>query len=322
MGPTRHSNVLTEPQRELVGAHLWLVDLHLRKMVSGIDQPGGRRERGDLYQEGCLGLLDAARRYDPAGNIPFAAFALPRIRSAVSRALWDGSAMIRVPRRLRKNDPGAEEARKVPRVVPLEHDPADARRSADVPASAGADRAAHETIGERLRVRFTQAVSRAVEQESRGPARRGDRRRLMERLAAERCLVPREDFQTSLREIARQMGSSIATVVKAEQRLRGRVEEALRDDPQFQRLREAARAHPLGVDAPIDDALHCELSELLERRFMATFHNVPADQRGRMVTRLVESCGRSVGEFIRVLYRSLPREQQDVLLFETRALAG
>jgi RNA polymerase sigma factor (sigma-70 family) len=316
MGQTQHSNGLTEQQRELVHAHLWLVDLHLRRMVPGVARANRRPQRDDLYQAGCMGLIDAVRRYEPDRGMSLPAFALPRIHTAVNRALSSGSTLIRMPRRIAQGDADAGEARKVPRVGPLEHDPADPRARADAGQSTG------ETIGERLHARFTRAVSRAVEQESLGPARRGDRRRLMERLAAERLLVPREDFQTSLREIARQMGSAIATVVKAEQRLRRRVEEAMRDDPQFRRLREAARANPLGGDSPIDDALHGELRELTERQFMATFHGVPADQRGRMVTRLVESCGRRVGDFVRVLYRSLPREQQDVLLFETHAMAG
>lgn len=45
-----------------------------------------RGEADDLFQEGCLGLLDAAKTFDPARGVPFKAYARKRIRWAVSKA--------------------------------------------------------------------------------------------------------------------------------------------------------------------------------------------------------------------------------------------
>ena len=40
----------------------------------------------DLFQEGCIGLVDAARTFDPARGVPFKAYARKRIRWAISKA--------------------------------------------------------------------------------------------------------------------------------------------------------------------------------------------------------------------------------------------
>lgn len=40
-------------------------------------------DREDLFQEGIIGLLDAAKKYDPARQIPFGAYATTRIRGSI-----------------------------------------------------------------------------------------------------------------------------------------------------------------------------------------------------------------------------------------------
>jgi RNA polymerase sigma factor (sigma-70 family) len=40
----------------------------------------------DLFQEGCIGLVDAARTFDPSRGVPFKAYARKRIRWAISKA--------------------------------------------------------------------------------------------------------------------------------------------------------------------------------------------------------------------------------------------
>lgn len=307
--------VLSDQQRALVQQHLWLVDLHLRKKVPGLNKPLAGRSRDDLYQEGCLGLIEAVRRYDPEQGIPFVAFALPRIHTAVSRALWRGSSLVAVPRRLHLGR-GPESRQEFAQVVPLDREPP-GRVESPEPGRPGSPPA--ETLGRRLRRKIERAVRSAVEQESRVKSRRGDRRRLLEELAEHRLLVPHEDQRTPLREIARRTGSSIARVVQCDQRLRERIEQALAGDLEIQRLRGEARSHPLGMDAPVDAALQMELRELTERRFMDAFKCAAPQQRSRLLTRLVECCGRTVWEFVNVLYASLPREQQEVLLSESRA---
>ena len=57
----------------------------------------------DLFQEGCIGLVDAARTFDPARGVPFKAYARKRIRWAISKAErvrqdeWRGGKGTEVP---------------------------------------------------------------------------------------------------------------------------------------------------------------------------------------------------------------------------------
>lgn len=73
---------------ELIREHLGLVKkvaLHIAGALGG-DVP-----KDDLLQAGMMGLLDAASKYEPGRNIPFAQYARIRIRGAVIDELrhWD-----------------------------------------------------------------------------------------------------------------------------------------------------------------------------------------------------------------------------------------
>jgi len=92
---------LTDVQRELVREHLGLVGVHLRRYGGDLATPRDDRERDDLFQEGCLGLMRAAADFDASRGIPFAAFAFPRIHNAVSRAMATKFSMVQVPWRSR-----------------------------------------------------------------------------------------------------------------------------------------------------------------------------------------------------------------------------
>ena len=63
-----------------VMAHVGMVKriaLHL------LDRIGGDAELDELIQNGMVGLLEAAQRYDESEGVPFEAFALPRIRGSM-----------------------------------------------------------------------------------------------------------------------------------------------------------------------------------------------------------------------------------------------
>jgi RNA polymerase sigma factor for flagellar operon FliA len=82
---------------ELVEDHLWLVDR--------IATQAARRfpryvDRGDLWSAGVLGLVEAARRYDPTYNVPFAAYASARVRGEMLESVRAGDI---APRRLRRS---------------------------------------------------------------------------------------------------------------------------------------------------------------------------------------------------------------------------
>jgi RNA polymerase sigma factor (sigma-70 family) len=51
----------------------------------------------DLIGEGCLGLMEAAARYDPLRGTRFVTYAAAWVRKAILRALSEGSRAIRIP---------------------------------------------------------------------------------------------------------------------------------------------------------------------------------------------------------------------------------
>ena len=83
------------------GALRRLVEANLRFVVSY-----AKRYRGlgvpflDLIHEGNLGLMEAARRFDPARNVKFISYAVWWIRQALLHVLSDQSRIISVPPKL------------------------------------------------------------------------------------------------------------------------------------------------------------------------------------------------------------------------------
>ena len=61
---------------------------------------GRGRELADLKQVAYMGLIKAVRRFDPAVNPHFPAFAVPTIHGEIKRYLRDHSWVVRPPRRL------------------------------------------------------------------------------------------------------------------------------------------------------------------------------------------------------------------------------
>lgn len=75
-----------------------LVQANLRLVVSVAKEYAGRGVPVlDLIQEGCIGLLAAAKKYDYTRECRFATYATLWIRQGITRYLENQSAMIRVP---------------------------------------------------------------------------------------------------------------------------------------------------------------------------------------------------------------------------------
>lgn len=85
--PRRHA------EEAIVLRHLDLVDVLVRRLA------GGYRDQGDLRQVGCIGLVNAVRRFDPVRGDNFVAFAVPTISGEIKRYLRDHGWFIRPPRR-------------------------------------------------------------------------------------------------------------------------------------------------------------------------------------------------------------------------------
>ena len=74
-------------REQLAAAHQRLIGSIVRRfLISG-------REREDLYQVGCIGLLKAIDRFDPAYGVCFSTYAVPLIMGEIRRYLRDDSAL-------------------------------------------------------------------------------------------------------------------------------------------------------------------------------------------------------------------------------------
>lgn len=82
-----------DPAVDLVSKHLPLARALARRYA-------GRGEAlDDLVQVGSVGLVAAARRFEPARGVPFAAYAAATVEGELRRHLRDRVSTIRVPRR-------------------------------------------------------------------------------------------------------------------------------------------------------------------------------------------------------------------------------
>jgi RNA polymerase sigma factor for flagellar operon FliA len=91
---------------ERFNQHLTLVDIVARQVKRG---SGVHAEFSDLQSFARSGLLNAARRYDPARGVPFAAYARLRMRGAVIDGL---RATASLPRRVHERLRGLEAAQR------------------------------------------------------------------------------------------------------------------------------------------------------------------------------------------------------------------
>ncbi|GAA1842214.1 sigma-70 family RNA polymerase sigma factor [Agromyces salentinus] len=80
----------------IVLRHLDLVDGLVRRLASGY------RDQSDLRQVGCIGLLNAVRRFDRDRGDNFISFAVPTISGEIKRYLRDNGWFIRPPRRMQE----------------------------------------------------------------------------------------------------------------------------------------------------------------------------------------------------------------------------
>ncbi len=294
-----------------------LVGLHIRRCVRNTAVGKSDRDYDDLFQEGCIGLIQSARKFDPQAGIPFAAFALPRIHTAVSAALLRDESLIRVPRkRKRRNEPGeggsamvaVAPVREKPKVYSLDVDP----RLGEMNDPGESDES--RTIGDRLREKYEQAVEVATRIVTRRKATRNDRGELIERIIQQRLLVPEEDAKTALRQIARDTNSSYSRVLQCERRIQTAMRRALTGDLEFRQLQESARRSEVGANQQIDRELEKRLREDAAESCWRRLTSLKRPARKRFIRSMGSGADKHTRESFRKMFIALPRSESDELL--------
>jgi len=99
-----HEKGDTAARQRLVELYLPLVESFMRRYARGTD------DYDDLYQVGCIGLINAIDRFDVSRGDELAAFAVPNIAGEIRRYLRDRGGSIRLPRRVIELRSGAVQA--------------------------------------------------------------------------------------------------------------------------------------------------------------------------------------------------------------------
>ena len=216
-------------QRKLVLENMDLLEPVMRRVVC---EPVSHRnrEREDLVQEGYLGLIRAAQKFDARHGIAFRAYAIHRIQHAVVRALYERFSTVRVPfgtvGRRRVRGERSHDPRQVPQVHSL-GDKFLARPDGDChdPKNLSGDSCSG----------VVEVIRRVHRQAQQSNGRRGDRADLVDQLIRTRLLVPDGDLKKSLHKIAEETDSSYGRVTSCEKTLLKRIRKELLTDPRFQR---------------------------------------------------------------------------------------
>lgn len=308
---------LTDRQQRLVEANIGLVHVHLSRFVDVRQPPTRSREADDLYQEGLLGLMRAAATFDPDRHGAFAAFALPRIHSAVSQALYEQFSTVRVPAKVQRQaararsttEPGEMNQPGRPPTVRALGEYQDQLVARGSGLSVSGDTANGATVGQRLRDVYIAALRAAAAAWLPTQRTRADRQELVERLINDRLLIPEPEHRTTLRQIARDLGSSTSYVRDCEQALLQQIGCVLDTDPEARALQQTARRSEHGYATPIDEALQIRLQRVMHEAFLQRFARLDEVQQGAILIHLVRDAGEDPGEITAEMLTRLSDEQ-------------
>jgi len=336
---------LTETEQKTVEENLGLINVHIRRFVAVPRSPNRQREYDDLYQEGCLALMQAAQTHDPDRHGPFAAYAIPRIHHAISMALYERFSTVRVPaksvkraRERQRNRSGADRHHPEPALVDthsLPDESLDACVSAQArhrprTAAQGAGRPwrkERSTIRSRLRGKYEAAVREAARRLSATGRGREDRAALIQRFVEDRLLIPEPDAQTSKRQLARDFDCSIGRIQSCEDALMNAIRGLLTADDEFQALVRLARQEDEGMDAALDERAGARLERASLDGFARRFVRLTSDDQAVVLRELVCQTMGSLSGFARRLFgqldvRSRARFLGSVLAGEVRPGEG
>jgi len=285
--------------------------------VPGISTRRSDRQWDDLFQEGCLGLIRAAVLFRPERGIPFAAFAFPRIHTAVRRLLLarcDSAVRSQVAGD-RAEDEESPWSRNDPRRRSrMRNRTPDAERSLpDRRRRASQEDCRRATIGDRLREKYERAVRRASEEVLSRASIRGDRDQLVRLLVEGRFLVPHDDEKKSYRSIAGETRSSYARVAQCDRNLSDGIRRTLSVDPEFVELKRVARSDPRGTETPVDVGFDQYLARLGAMGFVDRFRQADAARRAVCLGQLLEAGGDAVERLIASEVERLPESARERL---------
>ncbi|MCP4593397.1 MAG: hypothetical protein GY842_21890 [bacterium] len=328
---------MSPDQRERVAQHLGLVGMQVNRMLGSAGRALDPSYRDELFQEGCLGLIRAVQSYDPECGMAFSTYALPRIGSAAQHARRRVCETIRLPERHGRGgslEPpaagGASQGRRRRRSRRRTgSDPLGASslrvhscasRDLDKLSSTIKDRfglhgwrgaepgQGEVTFGELVRRKLEDAAAKAVRLLSASSKGRPDRAVLARTLVDQRLMVPEEGFRATLRQVARDTGSSYGRVAACEALLTGRIKRILDADVEFGYLRRMAAQRREGLNAVVDRGVREGLRSMVSESIMRQFTQVSRALRSEILLEVVERSGERVE---RVLRRGVDRLEDD-----------
>jgi hypothetical protein len=245
---------LSDRQKRVVQRHMRLVYLSLERMHI----PDMRRRRQldprDLVQEGFVTLVEAFRSHDAARHGSFAPYAMSRVQYSISRFLHESAHLVRVPfitQRRRKCDQIAEADRQSPDEPCRQVSWSDQiERSATGKQNPDPDLHGNNstpTLGELVRERCDAAIDEAARNMRQSPHCTPGRLQIIDHCHKNRWTIPEPEMQAPIRRVAADTGTSLAGVVRCEEKFRRHVAGHLRNDPVFQRLMKDARRRRRGL---------------------------------------------------------------------------
>lgn len=251
---------MSDRQRRLVEAHLPLVRLTIARYARCLPPRRIGTETAELQQEGCLALMEAVRTHDPLRHGEFAAFAMARIRFAISRFVHEHRQAIRVPfitqrrRRSEKEDPhGRHRPDALPRALSFQEISVEAKARPGAPPdlSDGSPPDERPTIGDAIRQRVDLAARLLAASMERSSRCKPDGQELIRQCLEGRWAIPEPEERTSIRQIAKRVGCTVSRVTHCEERFHRRLREGLSEDAACVKLLALARQSLTGMRRPL-----------------------------------------------------------------------